>query len=299
LLVVALTSEISIVKAYPDPHWAAANLYTTNWLTTDQEAAYVTDALNQIRSNFSVQFLYHYYFGPYTVYGQLTNWGTSTTPSTVLGQIDYTNAHYYFSTVLYIGHGVDDGFFGYASDPNNQNVCPNETYYYGGNDNVLAHTQSVPYQQFVFNWVCSAGDTVWLVDNGQNIPPPYWGAPYDWNPLFWAGQANGADYCWIGFNGSSPWLKDIIWDSTTNMHYGTWLEDFYWYALVNGYLRTTVLQALDMASYLAGFPNYGSSSLATGYYSYWPYSPNGTYSGCMVIAGDPNEYLPAWEILFP
>lgn len=128
------------------------------------------------------------------------------------------------------------------------------------------------------------------------------------NPLWWNDQSGDADYCWIGFEYASPWLTDFM--GTYGEYPGTsgspniykyWLVFFYYYALYGNNFENnynTVLDALNKASYETGYYNYGSSILATGFTTYWPYTQ--TYgNGSMHVSGNPTGlYLPATYVEF-
>lgn len=141
-------------------------------------------------------------------YGENENWGSSTSNYLVLGQIDHDIAyHSDFSTVLYVGHGTADGFYGYSSGG-----TPDLIYF----DDIQSHTESSAAHQFVFMWVCSGGN---------NSPD---GSPTAWNPLWWSYPPSYPPYTWIGFDDASPWLIDSM---NANNIYQYWLVFFYYFAL--------------------------------------------------------------------
>ncbi len=300
---VPLTPRIYTVKAYGyDYNYGqASNLYGTNWCQWNSSVVQNTsDALSEIYGLFEDQtfYYYEYYGGPllyeFPIYGQLENWGNTTTESTVLGRIDSDNNYHWFSAVLYVGHGGPDCFFGYSTNPNNPNDTEHiDKVYYS---NIIGHAIDAPSQQFVFMWVCFGAN--YMLDN---YPPVVseWGSPYAWNPLFWSESISPADYCWIGFYDASPWLSDPM---GTYGEYGGanifkyWLDFFYYFALsgdnFNGGCHS-IRQALDLASQATSFEDFGDCILATGYNVTWPYT-NETGTGHIEVAGgDPNYiYLP-------
>jgi hypothetical protein len=293
-----------------DYNWGeACNLYATDWCQWNSTVEYISSlAFQEIYYIFSTRynFLYEYYTGPlvdqWPVYGHLQNWGGgSTTESLTLNQIDDSNSYHWFSTDLYVGHGTGDYYFGHSTNPNDPDDYNSIDWIYYSN--IRDHADDQPYQQFVVNWVC------WGANDIDYQQPYYtWGAPYDWNPLYWNGQSGSASYCWIGFNYASPWLSDNMltrgaYPGTSGDPniYKTWLVFFYYYALSgnnfdNNYM--TVWQALNQASYDTGYYNYQSSILDDGFTTYWPYN-GGTYGdGNMVVVGDTGLYLPANLVMF-
>ena len=286
----------------------AINLYTTNWCQwNDAVVGNTSEALDEIYDLFAGAhwYVYEYYTGPlvdeWPVYSHIMNWGNTTTQDLTLEQIDDSNSYHWFSTVLYVGHGYEYCYYGYSTNPNDpDDIGSIDKVWYG---NISTHADDQPYQQFVFNWVC------WGANRVGDGPPSNWGAPYDWNPLWWNNQASGADYCWIGFYNGSAWLSDLM--GTHGAYPGTsgapniykyWLVFFYYYALYgnnfdNNY--NTIHQALDMASWDTGYLDYGHSILATGFNVTWPYTPITHGNGYMHVSGDPTGlYLPADYVQF-
>jgi hypothetical protein len=282
LLVILSTSfsaSIPVVRAYDYDYGCASNLYTTNWLQYEDNAYWTSLALSQIEDLFAQQKVYHWMPGYGwvllgNIYGEVINWGSSTTSSIVLDRIDHDiSEHYYFFTALYIGHGTAQGFYGHSDDPENPTNYPDLISY----DDIEDHTQASPDHRFAFMWVCSGGD---------NCPQ---GSPSAWNPLYWSDQSTYGPYVWIGFDRASPWLMEHM---NANNIYKYWLVFFYHYALhFNGY---SVSQALDHASQETGFLNYEMSILNDLIWTWWPYSPQGPkyFNGTMHVAGDLSMCLP-------
>jgi hypothetical protein len=220
-------------------------------------------------------------------YGEVINWGTSTNPDLVYGNIDHVNSeHSDFAAVLYVGYGTPYGFYGHSYDEEEPDLIYYED---NGDDDIESHASSSPTHHFVFMWVCFAGDN-----------SPY-GCPTDWNPLYWSYPPAYGPYTWIGFEGASPWLIEwmgTVGDEDEPNLFKHWLVWFYYHALCpNVY---SVMEALNYASQDTGFDDYGSSILGMGYNTTWPYPPSGLYPGRMHVAGDQyGTYLPTDEYVYP
>ena len=269
-------TPIPVVRAYDYGYGCASTLYTTNWRQYQNNAEVTADAFNTIAGLFAEPTIYVWYewygwvpMGP--VYGDVQNYGGWTTPGVVFNRIDHVNSeHSGFATVLYVGHGTANGFYGHSLFGEEPDLVHYDDNY---DDDVESHTSASPNHHFVFMWVCK----------GSN-PFPY-GSITAWNPLWWSYPPAYGDYTWIGFYNASPWLIESM--NPTNI-YKYWLVFFYHFALhENDY---TVMDALNLASQYTGFANYGSSILATGFQTYWPYPgdpPPDNYGGKMDVAGDP------------
>jgi hypothetical protein len=288
MLSTTLGASIPIVNAYDYGYGCASSLYTTNWRQYQNNAEVTADAFNTIAGLFAEPMVYMWLEGygwvpVYHVYGDVQNYGTATNPSLVFNRIDHVNSeHSEFATVLYVGHGTANGFYGYSLLGQEPDLIHYDDNY---DDDIESHTSSSPTHHFVLNWVCKGYD-----------PFPY-GSVTAWNPLWWSYPPAYGEYTWIGFEEASPWLIEHM--NPTNI-YKYWLVFFYYFALhENDY---TVMQALNYASIYTGFANYASSILATGFQTYWPYPPHGPrhYDGSMEIAGDPlGTDLPTSMCIYP
>jgi hypothetical protein len=289
MLLGTLTIAIPAVQAYNYENWGySSNLYTTNWLQWDGEAQATSTAFGEIADLFAQQtfWVYWYLYGwiPYgPTYGEVQNWGSSATADIFYDQIVYDIYHHYdFATVLYVGHGGPVAFYLQSDDPDNPDNPPEHNASFNIISSIM-QTHSCDDFRFVLMWVCMGG---------ENSPE---GSPSAWNPLWWSNPPAHPPYTWIGFDGLSPWLVEGM--DTYGVYgqeniYKYWLVFFYYYALLNG---NSVMDALNYASVATGFSNYGSSILAEGYESYWPYHQfiqgeeffPGDYPGNMHVAGHP------------
>jgi hypothetical protein len=256
---------------------ACADLYTTNWLQWEGNAAHTAYAFDYI-----YMFLYDQYGEDVHLYDHLWDHGYSTTEDMVIGQIADANDNHDFAVVQYHGHGGPIGFYGYTDSPFDYDPVPADegflTYY----TNISAVANSRNMEKFVFMWVCySANDS------------PY-GAPMAWNPQWWSNPSGM--YTFIGFIDASPWLRDSI---NANNYFSNWLVFFYYYATQPG--PYSIKDALDAASYATEETNFGNSLLGIGSedWTYFPYdlppsyNTSGWWGGRMNVAGDPlGTYLP-------
>jgi hypothetical protein len=309
-----LATTLPSIKA--DGGWFASDLYSTQWLMTDQELNNITQAFDQIYNLFAQRRVYQLIYWPnygwvywpvaYT-YGHLRNYKFQTTSELVTQQITHCESYHEFSTVFYYGH------------MNFQNVgLPWPEYSYGFREQAAPLAQSANTvwdtsiydatyptashnnHKFVFLWVCHNGNT-----NGY--VPPVHGMPRCWTQqpnLSWDGYGDpslpgGPDsrpYCFIGFKNASAMFSDEMGRSGPYgpQIYKYWAVFFYYYAL-NGY---TINAALDQASINVGF-TYGwldgDNPLSQGHDYYWAGGGGigaGDYWGKMYIFGNGNINLP-------
>jgi hypothetical protein len=251
-------------------------MYSTNWLQWGDNAYWTSEALSDIEDIFADQKVYHWYMGYWVcvgqVYGEVNNWGSSTTPGLVTYMIDHDiSYHSYCFATLYIGHGYADGFYGHSEDPEDPEEYPNFVSY----DYIEDHAQYSPDHRFVFMWVCKGN----------------WNSFNAWNPLYESNPSTYGPAAWIGFEGASPWLTDSM--NEDNL-YKYWLVFFYYYALnYNGY---TIMEALDYASSETGYYNFADCDPLSSYYeTYWPYNasdPDPWKDGIMRYDGDTDMCMP-------
>ncbi|MCL2173431.1 MAG: hypothetical protein FWB84_07340 [Candidatus Bathyarchaeota archaeon] len=269
MLASALTA-IPVTQASHDYNYGfSSNLYTTNWLQYSTNAQATATAFSNIDNLFTQQRIWIPSTGWVYFYGEIADWGSSATPTSVYNRIAHDNTvHSASSVVLYVGHGGPSGFYVHTNYPNDQNTTPDLVSF----STIQSYTQSSPQHHLSFMWVCN-GKT----SNNQ-------GSATAWNPMAMNNQAAYGPYTWIGFSNASPWLIETISPGNTYQH---WLTFFYYHTLTNGY---SVTKALDEASKTAGMANFASTPLAKGtYQTYWPYSSAGYYSGQMHVVGNPSS----------
>lgn len=163
--------------------------------------------------------------------------------------------------------------------------------------------QQASYETFCFIWTCSNGGRYWTGPgeyddiNGittSNIPdtepeptftpsntntmygfvddePPYThvGMPFAWTGitnmrLDGYGSPGAPNYCYIGWEAPSPFIKNTLVDSPYSRKAGEFVERFYYNAIYNGY---TANDALDAASYYCYGVDFDETPLYNGYWN--------------------------------
>jgi hypothetical protein len=165
------------------------------------------------------------------------------------------------------------------------------------------------YQYFDFIWTCSnggcyftpGGQIDWNPSLNPDEDPPNYGY-FDSNglcigmPLAWTGLSNmrheayanpdtNCPYCYISFQGGSPYLKDTLNNSNDIMYYFV----YYFYQYLTGAYNGghhTVGQSLDYASQQLWGETYGACTLNTG----WVNSDN--YNCRMRVYGNGDYSIP-------
>lgn len=183
-------------------------------------------------------------------------------------------------------------------------------YLYGGHtnyqwddikDHVVFDYTNWPYskQYFPFIWACSCGSILsepYTCYGYIDYENGTWevGMPYAWtsrNDLSLYGYDNPdySNYCYIGFDGPSKPLKEMI--GQTGYSYSWFPLLVYEYALGwnQGGVHHTIKQSLDYAANYIWGVDYGDPDCPL-YYGYWNYDWQRT---CwMRVFGNPNIYLP-------
>ncbi|MGF3522417.1 MAG: hypothetical protein ACQXXJ_04900, partial [Candidatus Bathyarchaeia archaeon] len=200
------------------------------------------------------------------------NYGSGTTRTAILANIDSDESNYDCVTVFHFGH--------MAGNNNYFDSLGNTVY----SSDINAYTSNTKHY-FIWLWTCNQA-------NGPTVGmPPAWTkiSSLSGNALL---TPDDSGHCFIGFSGASPALSYRSFEYYTQLAY-PFITNFYYYAVTQGY---NVGDSLFLASYAVFSNNYYQCPLNTGYRTWWPYNPTwpnipeGWYSGAMLTYGDYRAY---------